>query len=181
MTTNPGYDPKQTRTALRNQISMGRYMILGTVLITVLNIVFLLLNSDVYLTYSAAAAYYLVWLGKGFDNGFAINWDAAGIYTRTGILFALLVLAVYGLLWWRARRQIRWIRTAMILVIADAVLLVIIALFLLENPLDALFDLVIHGAVIWEMNRALEAGKRLRRLSREEVPAPEPEEVPVQN
>ncbi len=179
MNITPGHDPKQTKTALRNQIAMGQYMILGTALVTALNIVLLLCNSDMYLTYSAAAAYYLVWLGKGFDNGFAINWDANGIYTRTGILLALLVLAVYGLLWWRARRQIRWIRTAMILVIADAVLLVLIALFLLESPLDALFDLVIHGAVIWEMNRALDAGKRLRRLPREEVPVPEPEEAPV--
>ncbi len=175
MTIPQGLSAAETKNLLRRQVNMGCYMILGTVLITVVDILFLLLNVDFYITYSFACAFYLVWLGKGFDNGFAYSGAQVDVYTRTGLVMALVLLAALLLLWWLACRQERWLRISMAVLAVDAVLLLIFSVFLLEEPLSCLWELVIHGAVVWEMNKALSARRQLERLRRAPVQeSPEP-------
>ena len=44
----------QQRGFLQRQVNMARYMLLGTVIITVINLALLLAQADVYIVYSAS-------------------------------------------------------------------------------------------------------------------------------
>ncbi len=159
----------EARLFLNRQIGTGRYMLLGTVIITVLDLVFLLCNVDFYIFYSSAAAYYPVWLGMIFDSG--IGTGAISSFTYTGLAIAIAVLAGFLLLWYAARRNILWIKVGIGVLAADTALLV--ALYVLLNmPLaDCLWELVLHGAVIYEMVKAIQAHKLLTQLGEGEPEA----------
>ncbi len=162
------YSPAEAQAFLRRQISTGKYMVLGTVIITVVNLVFLLCNVDFYISYSAALAYYPVWLGKGFDNEGMLEWTKNGEYTLTGLVIGMVVLAALLLLWLLSRNDIRWLKVSVGFLAVDTVAVILLAVGLWENFYDCLFEVVIHGAVIWEMCRALSAHKQLRALKRAE-------------
>ncbi len=168
--------PSEVRTYLQRQVNMGRYMILGTVIITVVNILLLLCNADFYITYSVAISYYLVALGKGFDSPtLAVN----GTYTMTGLAMAMVILAVYLVFWFLAKKNILWIKVSMGLLIADAVILVLFVAGASGDLADCLWELVIHVAVLWEMGKAVSAQKQLDHMYVPEEPLPEESEVPV--
>ncbi len=170
-----GLSGEQTRNYLQRQINMGRYMIIGTVLITVVNLIFLLLNMDFVISYSAALAYYAAVLGKLMDNSYISVLGPNGLYTRTGLVIAVVVLAVLLVLWLLAKKDIKWIKAAMALLVVDTLALLAFAvLFYEEGILAVLWELVIHIAVLWEMGKALSARKQLQDL-----PAPA-QEIPVE-
>ncbi len=156
----------ETRLYLRRQISMGRYMVLGSVIITVINLILLLTHADFYITYSISAAYYLVWLGKGFDDPtFLTN----GTYTVTALVLAVIILAVYLGLWLLAKSNLKWLKISTILLAVDTGLLLAFALYLGGDLMEYIWELVIHGAVLWEMKKALDASKQLANFSEAEA------------
>lgn len=144
----------------KRQINLAQYMLLGTVIITVINIAFLLGNVDMYISYSAALPYYLVWLGKIFDNGWLVG-TLNGEFTATGLLMAGILLAMWLVLWWLARGSRRWLQVGLWVVVADLVALAVVALVLMSNPLSCLWEAVIHGAVIWEIHQGVKAWKQM--------------------
>lgn len=166
------------------QIKLARYMLLGTVIVTVLNILFLLTNADMYISYSAALPYYLVWLGKIFDNGLYLG-AANGEFTATGLVMAAVLLTAWMGLWWMARSSRKWLKAGLVFVAVDLGILAVLALVLFSDPLSCLWEAVIHIAVIWEMAQGLKAWKQkdayLARQAAEEAqpeePAREPEYV----
>lgn len=154
----------------KRQIRLAQYMLLGTVLITVVNIAFLLGNLDMYISYSAALPYYLVWLGKIFDNGW--YWGTVnGQYTATGLVMAGGLLAVLLVLWWLARGSRRWLKAGMWVIAADLAVLVIMAFVVFADPLSCFWEAVIHAAVIWEMRKGLKAWTQMEaQAARQAVP-----------
>lgn len=156
------------------QIKLAQYMLLGTVLVTVFNVAFLLGNVDMYISYSAALPYYLVWLGKVFDNGLYLG-AANGEFTATGLLMAGVLLAMWLVLWWLARGSRKWLKVGMIAVSVDLAILVVLSIVLFSDPLSCLWEAVIHIAVIFEMAQGLKAWKeRENALTRRETPPEEP-------
>ncbi len=162
----------------KQQIKLAENMIVGTVVITVLNIAFLLANSDIYITYCAALPYYLVWLGKVFDNGMYIG-AANGVYTATGLVIAGALLAGWVLLWLRARGSKKWLKIGLLAVGVDLALLFAMSVVLFSDPMSCMWEAVIHIAVIWEMNQGLKAWKKIEEDPRfvVEEAAPEKELV----
>lgn len=159
------------------QIRLAQYMLLGTVIVTVLNAAFLLGNADLYISYSAALPYYLVWLGKMFDNGLYLG-AANGEFTATGLLMAGVLLGVWLVLWWLARFSRKWLKVGMIAVAVDLVILVVISIVLFSDPLSCLWEAIIHIAVIWEMSQGLKAWRQKEEfLARQAEPA---EEAPLE-
>ena len=138
------------------QIKLAQYMILGTVIITALNIAFMLGNGDLYISYSAALPYYLVWLGKIFDNSLYLG-PVNGVFTATGLVMAAVILCGWLVVWWLSKTSRTWLKVGFILVIADLVILVILALVLMGNLFSCLWEAVIHIAVLWEMYHGLKA------------------------
>lgn len=156
------------------QIRLAQYMLLGTVIVTALNVAFLLGNADLYISYCAAVPYYLVWLGKVFDNGLYLG-AVNGEYTAAGLVMAGVLLSAWLVLWWLALRSKKWLKAGMIAVVADLVALVVIAIMLFSDPLSFLWEIVIHIAVIWEMAQGLKAWKQKEEfLARQAQPAEEP-------
>ncbi len=164
MTIPSGLSETESRRFLRRQIYTGRYMILGTALITVLNILFLLWNVDFYITYSLALSYYAVWLGKGADNHFSYVWTENGTYTMTGLLIAAVFLLGLLALWHLAKQKALWMKVAVGLLAADLGVLLVLAVLLKWDLMNVLWELVIHGAVIWEMVKALQASRQLKQM-----------------
>lgn len=156
------------------QIKLARYMLLGTVIVTVLNVAFLLGNVDMYISYSAALPYYLVWLGKLFDNGLYLG-AANGEFTATGLLMAGVLLAAWLVLWWLARGSRKWLKVGLIAVAVDLGILAILSIVLFSDPLSCLWEAIIHIAVIWEIAQGLKAWKaKESALVRQEAPPEEP-------
>lgn len=149
---------------LQRQVNMGRYMIIGTVIITVVNYILLLTHANFYITYSAAVPYYLLWFGIAMDNNFAPVWDAVGTYALTGLVIGMVILAGYMLLWWFAKNDIRWIKVAMVLLIVDTVALLLFSFGVLKDPATCVWELVIHVAVIWEMKKGISAHTQLQTM-----------------
>lgn len=141
------------------QIKLARYMLLATVIVTVLNIVFLLGNTDLYISYCAALPYYLVWLGKLFDNGLYLG-AVNGEFTATGLVMAGVLLAAWLVLWWLSMNSRTCLKVGLIAVVVDLVLLIGLALALFDNWMDCFWEAALHLAVIWEISQGLNAWKR---------------------
>ncbi len=158
----------ETRLFLNRQIGTGRYMLLGTVIITVLDLVFLLCEVDFYIFYCAAAAYYPVLLGLSFDS--QVGTGAIGSYTFTALSIAIIILAGFLLLWYMAKRSILWLKVGIGALAVDTALLAALYLWLHMDLFDCLWELVLHGAVIYEMIKAVQAHAALAQLGE---PSPE--------
>lgn len=153
------------------KINLARYMLLGTVIITVLNVAFLLGNVDMYISYSAAVPYYLVWLGKLFDNAMALG-ALNGQFTATGLVMAGVLLAGYLLLWWLSKSSRRWLQVGLWVIVADLVLLIALALALFSDPLSIFWEAALHIAVIWEMAQGLQAYRQRDAAQAQSTPEP---------
>ncbi len=138
------------------QIKLAQYMLLGTVIITAVNLAFLLGNSEIYVTYCAALPYYLVWLGKVFDNGLYIG-AVNGAYTAAGLVMAGVLLALWLLVWWLSRDRKKWLKLGMMAVLADLALLIAAGVFLFGDVMSCLWEIGIHIAVAWEIHQGLKA------------------------
>ena len=175
------------------QIKLARYMLLGTVIITVVNMAFLLGNVDMFISYCAAVPYYLLTLGKLFDNGY-MPGNVNGEFTATGLVMAGVILAVYLVVWWLARDSRKWLQVGLWLIVADLAALIVMGFVLFSSPLECLWEAVFHVAVIYEMAQGLSAQKKLEAAlakaraeaaQQEDLPAEEtqeeeaPEEAPV--
>lgn len=133
-------------------------MLLATVIVTALNIAFLLGDADLYISYSAALPYYLVWLGKVFDNGLYLG-PSNGEFTATGLVLAGVLLIGWLTIWWLAKENRGWLKAGFILVMVDLGILAAIALLLMGDLRSCLWEAVIHLAVLWEMYQGLKAWK----------------------
>lgn len=140
------------------QIKTARYLLLGTVIVTVLDAVFLLGNLELFISYCAAVPYYLLWLGKLFDNGYFMG-PVNGEFAATGLCMAGVVLAVYLLVWWLARDSRKWLQIGFWMLVVDLAVLIVLALVLFAEPLSCFWEVVLHLAVLWEMGQGLKAWK----------------------
>lgn len=141
------------------QIKLARYMLLATVIVTVLNIVFLLGNWDLYISYSAALPYYLVFLGKLFDNGLLLG-ALNGEFTATGLLMAGVLLGAWLVVWWLSLGRRVWLKVGLILVAVDLGVTLGAAYLLFDSFMSCLWEIIIHIAVIYEMAQGLKAWKQ---------------------
>ena len=150
------------RPALHRQRSIAHYMLLGTVIATVVNIIFLLAQAEIFIPYCAAGPYYLMFMGFLFDN------YVVSTYTITAMILAFVGLAVYLLVWWMAKRSDGWLWAGMILLIADTAVLLLFAIVFLENPGSCIFEVILHIAVIYEICVGLKSSKQLQQLMQPE-------------
>ena len=150
---------------LLRQKKTACYMLLATVLATVVNVALLLGNAVMSIPYCASLPYYLVWLDKAFDNGLQPLGPVIGVNCRTGMLMCFVLLAGWLLLWWLCRDSRRWLKVGMWLVVADSAIMAVLALALFGGFTGFLLEFAIRFAVIWEIRRGLRAWNRLEELS----------------
>ena len=156
---------------LRAQINGGRYGLMLVAILTAVNLLMVLLDADRYFLFSASVPYYLVFLGKGLENGFADgDWSVSGTLTYTGLAIALVILAVYVACWLLSKKRSGWMTAALVLFSVDTVALLGIAFVLYDNPAVKLVDFLLHIWAIVEMAQAVRASRKLKALAAAEGP-----------
>lgn len=148
---------------LQQQVKIARYMLLGTVIATVVNLALMMAGSEVYIVYSAAVAYYLGWFGWMFDGGIA------GQMTAIGLGLAAVVLAVYLLVWYLVGNHPFWLKVGLGLVAADAAALLALVLWMGSGLVEFLWEFLLHGAVIYEIYVGITAQKKLATVQQPET------------
>lgn len=146
---------------LERQQKTARYMLLATVIASVVNMILLVVQADIYIPYCAAVPYYLTFLGHYFD-GYTFS-----TYTTTGMVMAFVSLAVWLVTWWMAGSSRGWMRFGQILTILDTVFLAIFAFVFLSDPASCLLEGLLHIVVIYELHVGLKAGKRMAQLKQQ--------------
>ena len=120
---------KNSREYLLRQVANGRYSLLLIVILTVVNLIMTILDTNTYFLFSASVPYYLVFVGMGIENGFVNGaWNVKGTLTYTGLVIALVIVAVYLLCWLLSKKRAGWLTAALVLFIIDTVALVVIAI-----------------------------------------------------
>ena len=165
---------KNSREYLLRQVANGRYSLILIVILTVVNLVMAILDTNTYFLFSASVPYYLVFLGMAIENGFVDGaWNVKGSLTYTGLVIAVVIVAVYLLCWLMSKKRSGWLTAALVLFIIDTVALVGIAFALYESPTTKLVDFLLHIWAIVELVQAVRGSKKLLELP----PTEEPREV----
>lgn len=146
---------------LRQQVNIARYMLLGTVIATALNLILLLIGSDTQIVYYSAVSYYFAWFGWFFDGG------VFGSLAIIGQILAFAVLAFYMLAWYLAAKRSLWLKIGLGMVVIDAVALVLLIICLQAQLMAFFWELALHGAVIYEMAMGISARGKLDLLSQQ--------------
>lgn len=142
----------------------ARYAILGLVLITILNAVLALLESDSYYVSSVFASYYAIWNGIVF-----------GEYSvAVGILIAAAILAPFAAAFFLSKKNWIWMLVALVLTVLDLVFVIIIGL-MYDVLAYRILDLLAHVLVIVMLVMGVIYGKR---ATEEPETAPEYGTVP---
>ena len=156
---------KNSREYLLRQVANGRYSLLLIVILTVVNLIMTILDTNTYFLFSASVPYYLVFVGMGIENGFVDGaWNVKGTLTYTGLVIALVIVAVYLLCWLLSKKRAGWLTAALVLFIIDTVALVVIAFALYDSPMGKLVDFLLHIWAIVELIQAVRGSKKLRAL-----------------
>ena len=147
---------------LQQQIHMGRQMLLGVILLTLVNIGMLLSNADSYLLFSVSVPYYLTWFGKLLDNQLSAAWTENGVYTLTGLIIGGVILAGYFLCWLLSKKKGHWLWVAAGLLCVDLLALTAVALWVLRDIGGNLVDILIHIVAIGQIAKGASAWKKLQ-------------------
>ena len=157
---------KNSREYLLRQVANGRYSLLLIVILTVVNLIMTILDTNTYFLFSASVPYYLVFVGMGMENGFVDGaWNVKGTLTYTGLVIALVIVAVYLLCWLLSKERAGWLTAALVLFI--------ITFALYDSPMGKLVDFLLHIWAIVELVQGVRGSKKLKELP----PAEEPRNV----
>jgi len=158
-----------SRVNLNRQVTGGRYSLLLIFLLTIVNLVLLLLNTDRYFLFSASVPYYLTLIGMGLDNNFSpLSWDEIGTYTLTALVISAVILLLYFLCLLLSTKRPGWLGAALVLFVLDTLALGGFSLALYDNPMVNLMDGFLHLWAIVELFQAVRANSILKKLPPEQ-------------
>lgn len=150
---------KNSRAYLEGQVRYARNMVLIILLMTLINLVFLLLEYDRYFLFSASVPYYGVALAQIFELDMTLP-----------LVLAVVIMAGYLICWLLAKKKSGAITAALVLFCLDTLALLGIAFGVMESPLVNLLDLVFHVIGIIALAQGVAAGAKLKNLPPEQVP-----------
>lgn len=164
MRNKPAVD-KNSRAYQEQRLRNGRSSLLAILLFSVINLVFLLLDTGRYFLFSASVPYYLTWFGKVLDNGtYDGSGTVIGTFTITAVVVSLIILAVYLVIWLLSKKRQGWLTVGAVLFTVDTVALAVFAFCLLDNPASCLLDLIFHAFALWSLFSATRAAKKLKSM-----------------
>lgn len=108
---------------------------------TFLNLLLLLFGKRYRLLLGSALAYYPGWLTTAVNGGIGSR--------ALALLFGLGLCLAYVVCLCRVHRQ--GLRLGFFFYAADTAILLAVALFLVGNPESCLFELLIHGGILWTL------------------------------
>ena len=161
------------RQLLENKYSSARGNILLVVVLTVINIVLLVTNSNTYFLFSAYIPFILVDFGKLLcgmypaeyytDNFAEMEILPKEVFAVT-LGIAIVILVLYVLCWIFSKKfKIGWLITALVFFSVDTLAMLLLNGFVM----DSLIDYVIHVWVIFSFANGLVAYRKFKKLPEE--------------
>lgn len=141
---------------------MARIDLLLVIILTVINIVLLVSDSQTTMLFSAFVPYFAVAIAV---------YDGAAWFLQGSLIFAFIVLALYLLCWFFSSKHYGWLIAALVLFAVDTLAVVFYYWGMWSY---GIFDMLIHAAVLYYLFRGVRCGRYLRRL-----PQDVPEETTV--
>ena len=180
------------RQVLENKYRNSSHNILLVLIFSVINIFFLVSNSNTYFLFSAYIPYVIADIGMMLTGSYPEEYYAAmeltdAVFLGKGFLWVVLaivavILVLYLLSWVFAKKnRVGWMIFALVLFALDTAFLLLDA----GIAVDFIVDYVFHAWVILSLSMGISAGRKLKKLPPEpEVPAvetapmeePQPEE-----
>ena len=171
------------RQTLEKRFNSSRHNILLVIVFTLINIVFVVANTDTYFLFSAHIPYILAVLGMYFGGKYHAEYyegelvDPQGVGTAILVVFlaiAVIILVLYLLCWiFSKKNKMGWMIFALVLFSIDTA-----GMLLLSGiQLDGILDIVFHVWVIVSLSMGINACHKLKKMPVEEVEITEAQEV----
>lgn len=158
---------------LEQRFTKSRSNLLLVIAFTTLNVVLLLLNTDLSFLFSATFPIFFVGAGQVFaeqtgSNGFLL----------IGTVIAFISIALYAVCYFLSKKRKVFILVALVLFILDTLLL--LWLSFLEFDAGSLIDIAFHAWILYYLIIGVAAWSRLKKLppEQEEAQAQESGEQP---
>ncbi len=155
---------KNSREYLEGKVSNARHSLLAVILFTVINLGLLLADTGSYFVFSASVPYELTFFGAVLT--YQETGAILGMYTYTALVISAIILAVYGLCWFFAKKKPLWYVVAFVMFVLDTVIMVLINLDYIS---EYIIDIVFHAYVLYELYQAIAANKKLKNMPVEEI------------
>ena len=173
--TNNAYQTMSPRMRFEQTLNMARAYLILTLVCSVVNIVLLLTQSNMYFLFSASIPYFLIGFTMFFcglypENAYVgLSFETFDISLFVlAIIVSVAILAVYLLCWiFSKKRGIAWLICALAMFSLDTV-----AMFVLWNfGSNPLIDILIHGLVIFFLASGVRAQIKLKNMPEEPAAA----------
>ena len=158
MTNNMNQNQRKAIETALVQMKAARGNLLLVVILTAINIVMFASGSDNMFLFSATIPYSIA---------------VAGMLTETvqisviGIVFALLILALYLVCWGMSKHHYGWMIAALVIFSIDTVAWA--GICILVGDISGIFDFLIHVLVLYYLIVGVINGHRLKQLSSEKL------------
>lgn len=155
-----------------------RRNLLFLVAFTVVNIVFVLLNTDYYMLFSASVPFYSVFLSMLFadklpaeyymdyETGEVLyfNIPGADIFLAVAVVVAVITLGLYVLMWFLSKKSYVPLIVATVMFVADTLGLLLIAV--LFGASSFISDFILHVVVLVILGMSIFMGVKKKKLER---------------
>ncbi len=163
--------PATSRQALEMKYTTARHNLLLVIAFSVVNIVLLLTNADLYFLFSAYIPYYVVVIGmllcgKLPDDYYDAPKEELYLlpdgFLIAMVVAAVVIIALYLLCWlFSNKNRVGWMIVALVLFAVDTA-----AMFLLNGiSSDSLFDILFHAYVLYYLIVGVISYFKLKKLS----------------
>ncbi len=158
--------PLSPRANAERKYAIARSSLIWILLLSVVNVVAVLMNSEYYFLFSAYVPYLVAALGVGFGAEFGT------IVTVVMGAISLALLLPYLLSWIFSKKKYGWLVASLIWFVLDTVCMLLF--LLLFGDFTSIIDIAFHAWIICEAVIGIKAGIALKTLPEEE---PEPADM----
>ena len=162
------------RNILEHRYKSARISLLTAIIFTAVNLILLILQSNMYFLFSATIPYLIVDMGMYMTGMYPPEYYAEfGViefYDQSVFWFmlsvAVMIILLYVLCWLLSKKYRKgWLITALVFFVLDTVVLV--GIYGITS--DLIFDLMFHTWLIVDLSRGVHACAKLKKLPPEEA------------
>ncbi len=143
------------------QIAGARSTLLLALVLTLVNIVMILVNSNTMFLFSIFVPYVGVVFGRTYDAGLF------GTNTITALVIAAVIVGVFFVCWLLSKKNHRLLTLAAILFALDTAALLFFMFTISNDPAGQIMDIVLHAVVLVQLIQGVIASGKLKKLAQE--------------
>ena len=153
-------NPQTPKALLLSKYRIARSEVLLVLIFTVINVALLILKTNYYFLFSLTVPYYGVVFGSVVAQEYGI-----GGFLVAGIVFALIMIAVYFVLYFLSKKRSGCMTAILVLFSIDTLaLLGVLMIEISSGGFSSLFDIAVHALVLYYLIRGVSAASQLKKL-----------------